>query len=410
MIILSIFESLRLNTKKNLFKEMLLMNNSDERILLLVTSLSQSDYTKQGEAESVYCSFENSLRPLQTLLTAKGICSYCRENRKELENIVKDVYDGITNESKLYNTHKQTANSILNEIEKTKLRIILYPGERSDIAELNVHEATHNMIIQFDNTIEEFKATEPHKYSPPSFYQVCKSVEIAIRHIEALLIDAGMCHYTGVSDAAMHHDDKQGISKDKVDFLKQICKNKTNVPISAPAKKLVEYVCSKFDAQTPYISFLSIFTIAPNNNKSIEENINSFFPDYELLWQYFRLWYYKKKNLLFSENSTSEELVKKGFNRNVYQGQINFVDASDQILNEISVLKKAKEQNDEKEIHRYAFVILRNVPSGELFQICNSLFSGQIHQAKWRLIKWERLKDYEPINTYIEIVPILLEV
>lgn len=386
------------------------MSNSDKRILLLVTPLSPNNYTKQGSAESVYCSFENSLRPLQSLLTAKGICSYCQENRKELENIVKDVYDGITNESKLYNTHKQTTNSILNEIERTKLRIILYSGERSDIAELNVHEATHNMIIQFDDTIEDFKATEPHKYSPPSFYQVCNSVEIAIRYIEALLIDAGMCHYTGVSDAAMHHDDKQGISKDKVDFLKQICKKEINVPISTPARKLIEYVCSKFDAQTPYISFLSIFTIASNNDKSLEENIKSFFPDYEVLWQYFRVWYYKKMNLLFTENSTTEEAVKKGFNRNVYQGQISFSDASNRILDEILLIKKAKEQNDEKEIHRYVFVILRNVPSGELFQICNSLFEGQIHQTKWRLIKRERLKDYEPINAYIETIPVLLEV
>ena len=386
------------------------MNNSDERILLLVTPLSQSDYTKQGNAESVYCSFENSLRSLQSLQTAKGICAYCQENRKELENIVKDVYDGITNETTRYNTHKQTANSILNEIEKTKLRIILYPGERSDIAELNVHEATHIMIIQFDNTIEVFKATEPHKYSPPSFYQVCKSVEIAIRYIEALLIDAGMCHYTGVSDAAMHHDDKQGISKAKVDFLNLICENRINVPITASARKLIKHVCSKFDAQTPSVSFLSIFTIASNNEKSLEENIDLFFPDYETLWHYFRTWYYNKKSLLFSENSTTEELVKKGFNRNIYQGQINFDDACDKILTEISILKELKEQNAKKEAHRYVFVILRNVASGELFTICNSLFSGQIHQAKWRLIKWERLKDFEPIKEYIETVPVLLEI
>ena len=115
-------------------------------------------------------------------------------------------------------------------------------------------------------------------------------------------------------------------------------------------------------------------------------------------------------NLLFTENSTTEESVKKGFNRNVYQGQISFSDASNRILDEILLLKKAKEQNDEKEIHRYVFVILRNVPSGELFQICNSLFKGPIHQTKWRLIKRERLKDYEPINEYIETIPILLEV
>lgn len=41
--------------------------------------------------------------------------------------------------------------------------------------------------------------------------------------------------------------------------------------------------------------------------------------------------------------------------------------------------------------------------------ICDGLFKGQIHQSKWKIVSWDKLKDFKSIEHLIEIVPFMLE-
>lgn len=394
------------------------MDNYNDRILLLVKQFSEGDPIAQGKADATYLRINNTLIAPKQMMTANGICNYCKENKEEIAINIRQAINGLTKKSASHNKTKKS-NSILNGIEKKKLRILLYPGNREDIADLKINEATHNMIIQFRESKNKFRATEPHG-NFPIFYQMCDSEDTAILYIESLLVDACMCHYIGVSDAALHHDDKQNISKEKVEFLVEIC-NQDSLNLTGEAKELIKYVCSQIDvATTPYISFLSIFTIASADIKSLDDeeiktlddDIMFYYNDYFKLWQYFRKWYYNKHGKLFSKEEEIVNPVETIFYRNTYKGQIS----TDQACSEMK--KKYRELIDHKDAlmpektHLYAFVVLTTVPKdSEKQKICDSLFTGiRLHQAKWEIVAWNKLTNFEPIREFITIVPFLFEI
>lgn len=271
------------------------MSIENERFLVLVTPYPKAQFDEQEKSDLTFYRVNNTLSLENEFKTAKSVCEYCDGFRAELIPKIRDVCYSIKNKPMLYNVQSKKINSrinrTLNGTEKKKLRVVLYPGNRRDIKDLNIDEATHSMIVQFSDSKFLFKSSEPHEHTPPLFYQVCNTVDTAIKYIEALLIDACMCHYMRISDAAIHNSDKQKISKDKVKFLKNNHHSNTLNNLSPEAKKMIKYVCEQLNDDTPYVSFLSIFTIASIDNgfnDNMEENINHFFADYYELWKQFQ--------------------------------------------------------------------------------------------------------------------------
>lgn len=288
---------------------------------------------------------------------------------------------------------------------------MLYPGAESDVENLKLPEATHNMIIRFDKSAEAFSPVVPHA-NTPNFYQLVASDKIASLYIEALLVDASMCHFIGISDAAMHHDEKQNISHDKVEFLLEYVNSRTfeNDGYSDQGANLIKYATRKLSAYVPYISFLSIFTIASlESNKEID-SIKQFFKDYCILWQAFQRWYYVKHQRMLSKNSCSVDAIKQLFDRNKYNGQISFEAAQTQIQSILNAEIVDEATTVLGSRNRYAFVILKSIPNTNRQKaILDSLFKGQIHQATWVIVSWNKLKDFAMVNEFIEIIPFMTE-
>lgn len=386
-------------------------NESNERIMLLVTPFSENGKVFQEQAEKIFYKLNDTLQGEKEFLTAQNVYEYCKNKFEHLVPYIRNACTDVI--KKTISCGKQGVN-FLNGISKKKLRVLLYPGEKSDLDNLNVNEATHNMVVRFDDAESNFIPAEPHK-NFPIFYQNCISEEIAVLYIEALLIDAYMCHRMGVSDAAMHHKIKQEISKEKVEFIKYICEKNDFGKIVPDAQDLIKFVCSKLKDDTPYISFLSIFTIAIRDfnpeKVDIKDNITTYFDEYYELWCAFQVWYYRKKKLVFSKEEDVVDPISKIFNNSKFQGQISPEEATKAIINEIKCLKKNKKIEDEIIATRYVFVILKKMPlNDEQYKICDALFKGHLHQSKWKIIKWDRISDFYPIEHLISVVPFIIEV
>lgn len=381
------------------------MDSGNGRMLLHISLIPEENGYGQGLADATYFQIDDVLTAPEHFITSNEICDYCENNRKELGPQIRNACLRLTNKTVIFNVLRKGNSTCFNQISsstKAKLRIMLYPGNRGDIADLDLKETTHNMIVQFAPTNSKFITSEKHKHFP-SFYQLCDSEESAIRYIEALLTDACVCHYMGISNIAQHHDQKQNISKEKVKFLFEICSSKAIPCLSAEAEKLVRHVCSRLSLNTPYISFLSIFTIAPHDigmNDDLKENISEFFEDYIELWKCFQKWYFERHGRLFSKKEKVCNPVKTIFDRNKYQGQISPEDAAKGIT-EILKNHVSNQNLDNSDI--YAFVVLRKMPGTyERELICNSLFAGQLHPAMWTIIPWNDMVKFEPIRDLIE--------
>lgn len=289
---------------------------------------------------------------------------------------------------------------------------MLYPGDSEDVSLLKLPEATHNMIIRFVNSTDSFKAVEPHA-NYPSFYQPVANDIVASLYIEALLVDASMCHFIGVSAAALHHDDEQNISHEKVEFLFEFANSDEfkNSGLTKSSKELIKYVISKLKRKTPYISFLSIFTIASiecPEVERVEDYFESYFSDYCKLWCIFQRWYYQRHGRVLTNKHCSQDAVMDLFDRNKYQGQISPEAAQSEIQK--ILLKKVISSKTLGGEGLYVFIILKNVPNlGVHRRTCESLFAGQIHQSIWTIKPWDELEKFAPIKEFIEVVPFILE-
>lgn len=385
------------------------MLRNNHRILLHITMLAGNDPIATRRADATYYRFNNILDGNEQLPSIAEICDYCDDVNRELGAYIRNNCLDVIKEDTVFKPSITNSRNMLNIIDSSKrknIRILLYPGRRDDIDDLNMQETTHNMIIQFKDVLTNFCPTEPHA-NPPSFYQPCASEEIALRYLEALLVDACICHYLGISDVAYHHDDKQRISSEKVLFLKELIREGQLGFLSASAQHLVEYVASKIDETTPYISFLSIFTIAPFD--ILEGAEFFFFEDYCSLWSKFQRWYFDRHGRLFSKQKPIENPLQTVFERNIYQGQIS----QTEIVNKIKELLdtsicRATNLPFENE-SRFAVIIIKHKPhSLAATKQFDALFSGKLHQSKWDIVYWGDLERYKNVMPYLEIVPIMI--
>lgn len=385
------------------------MSSINHRILLHITMLAGNDPDATKKVDATYYRFNNILKGNGQLPSITKICEYCDRVNKKLGAYIRNQCLDVKKEDTVFKPPVTKARSILNGIassERKNIRILLYPGKRDDIDELKMQEATHNMIIQFKDVSAKFCPAEPHM-NPPSFYQPCASEEVALRYLEALLVDACMCHYLGVSDVAYHHDEKQHISSEKVLFLKELTRERQLEFLSASAQSLVEYVASKIDESTPYISFLSIFTIAPFDVFSEKDFF--FFEDYCSLWSKFQRWYFDKHGRLFSKQKPVENPLETVFDRNKYQGQISHTEIASKIKELLAEPIYRVPNPPFEDESRFAVIIIRRMPdSSATIDQFDALFSGKLHQAKWDIVYWRDLDRYDIILPYLEIVPIMI--
>lgn len=396
------------------------MSSSYDRILLHITMVSGSDPTAAKMAEATYLRINNILSGISRLPNIASFFTCCADIDKKLGAYIRNECFDVKKENTFFNPDAQKPNSMLNVIdnsERGKIRVLLCPGNKREyISGLKMKETTHNMIIQFGSNKSDFIPTEPHD-NPPSFYQVCNSVEVALLYFEALLFDACMCHYMGVSDAAPHHDDKQKISSEKVRFLKEICASGKVDSLTPGARKLVKHVVSCFTETTPYVSFFSIFTIASRDgviSKDVDgkevDVVEAYFDDYLQLWAEFQKWYYTKHGRMFSKNKEILNPLDTILDRNVYQGQISPSAVIEKIKKILEHPKNPALGSQLGTKNRYTFVIVRHIPSdrSELATL-DSLFPGQMHQAKWDVVHWTDLEKYKKIPD-LELVPFMIDI
>lgn len=389
------------------------MSIQNRKILLHITMISGNDPAASRKADSTYLQFGNVFKGGGSFPNISGICDYCNQVNSKLGAYIRNKCIDIRNEDTLFDPGTPKTNSMLNGIESSdrkNIRVILYPGAREDINDLSMPETTHNMIVQFGEGSSYFAATEKHN-NKPSFYQNCISEYAAILYFEALMVDACICHYLGVSDVAYHHDDKQHISQEKVQFLREIVQKNSFDFLTQGGQKLVKYAASKLTDTTPYISFFSIFTIAPYDVLREDcYDIRSYFEDYCRLWDAFQKWYFLKHGRLFSKKTNLINVKETLFERNVYKGQISANELAEKIQ---KVLDNPICPNDNfpfgKEL-RYAVVIIKRMPETEAKRKqFEALFSGQLHQAKWHIIYWGDIMLYNDMLSNVEVVPFIVK-
>lgn len=388
------------------------MSSDNQRILLHILMSSGNDAEATKKVDTTYLRLNNILAGDEQLPNIANICACCNNVNTKLGAYIRNRCLNIRKEDTIFEPSLNNPNNMLNAIENSNrknIRVLLYPGKRNDIDNLNLSETTHSMIIQFDQSQTCFRAAVPHaKY--PSFYQTCNSDKNAILYLEGLIVDACICHYLGVSDVALHHDNKQRISLEKVTFLRELAERQNISFLSPNAQVLVKHVVTKLSNDTPYISFLSIFTIAPMDIfKDESYDFFSYFEDYCNLWSKFQKWYFDKYGRVFSKNKKVINPLETVFDRNKYQGQISPVEISnkiDSILNTSS--KKISNAPFGLEL-RYAVIIIKHMPDTHLkTQQFEALFPGQLHQAKWDIIYWGDISRYNNILPYLEIVPFMI--
>lgn len=385
------------------------MSANRARVLLNISMRANADPIAIRKANDTFMLLNNTLSGNSQLVHLSEICSECSKLNPKLGAYIHNNCRNIIRDDIYYSSQQSSARQISGNVEpsdRNSIRILLYPGTREDIADLDLSKTTHNMIIQFHNDhAPYFVPTEPHGHFP-SFYQNCASKENALLYIEALLVDACICHFLSITDIDHYLNSKQQISLEKVAFLREIyAQNKLGF-LSPGAQNLVEYVAAKMNDTTPYVSFLSIFTIAPLDMAS---KYGLLLEDYCLLWSKFQEWYFSKHNRLFHIGHPVVDPLGSVFSGNKYQGQIS-----------ASLLQRKIEKKQETHLrfvrnapfgieYRFAVVVLIHVPSDETtIKQVEALMGKNLYQSKCKIFYWEDLKRFDGLQSLIEIVPFMM--
>lgn len=385
------------------------MSSIDRRILLNITMLSSNDPEASRKADETFYRLNNILSGGQQLPNIKTIFNLCSKENTKLGAYIRNRCLNMIKDAILFDPTVTQAHNMLNHMDcssRKQIRIVLFPGSRNEIEGLDIHEATHNMIIQFDNDETHFRPTEAHT-NPPSFYQKCGSIKTALLYLEALMVDACFCHYLGISDVAASHSEKQQISSEKVSFLLDLCRSRNLNGFSLGAQDLLLKVASKINSSTPYISFLSIFTVALQD--LISTDTFNYFHDYCRLWSKFQEWYYKKHYRFFSKDQPVEKAFYSVFYKSRYRGQISKAAFEDKLKSTIERAAIYMPNPPFDLERRYAVIVVkRKTRTPSLIAQFDSLFSGDIYQAKWDIVYWGDLEKYANIISFLDIFPIMI--
>lgn len=386
------------------------------KILLHVITLPPKNEIAGCFVDDIYACLQNALAGYWKMPNVKSLYKYCNAiGGKNLANDIRNQFDHLVNRDTFFHfEHEKKSKRYFSNIDssnKKNIRILLYPGVRDNISDLSIRETTHNMILQYTQSSKSFFATENHN-NPPSFYQRCNSIETALCCLEALIVDSCLCHYLGITDVAVKHDQKQKISRDKIDFLIELSQGDNFKGFTSQAQQLINYVLSQMNSSTPYISFFSIFSIAVQDVFK-ENNVEPYFDDFFKLFHLFQKWYFEKNGRLFHKNTFTQDSLKSVFSRNPYQGQISsvlfdaMIQEKCQKINKGLIAQIPSPPFGAEE--RWMVVVVEHMPSTEQERkIFRALFSGPIHQATVNIIPWNERSKYNSIIERLQMLPILI--
>lgn len=389
------------------------MNNEFSKLLLHITILNGKNNKAKHLVDDTYYLINNILNGNQQLPNWESLYNYCNlTGAKELGIFIRNQCYALQKQDSLFfeALPAKTIFSNIDQANKKNIRILLYPGERESLCDLNMSETTHNMIIQFITSDQCFFATEPHPYVP-SFYQPCSSIDTALCYLEALIVDSCLCHYLGISDVAFKHDTKQQISREKINFLLEMSQTNHFDFLSLESRELIEYAISQTDITTPYISLFSLFTIAIRD-KYHTTDASPYFEDYFKLFVRFQKWYFYMHGRLLTKSQPFNDILKDILKRNKYNGQIS-PNLFESKINELYKKKESglikQSQNPPFGIEdRWAIIIIKSTPSGKELEKYKALFSGNIHPAKIALVQWSELFKFKAFFHNLEIIPIIV--
>lgn len=386
------------------------------KLLLHVITLPKKNEIAGHFVDDIYACLQNALVGYRKMPNVKSLCKYCNDiGGKNLANDIRNQFDHLVNQDTFFYLDDENKSkryfSNIDSSNKKNIRVLLYPGDRENISDLNMSETTHNMILQYTQSSEKFFATEKHQ-NPPSFYQKCNSVKTALCCLEALIVDSCLCHYLGITDVAVKHDQKQKISRDKIDFLIELVQGENFKYFTPQAQQLINYVLSKVTSSTPYISFFSIFSVAVQDVFK-ETKVEPYFEDFFKLFYLFQKWYFEKNGRLFHKDTFTQDSLRSIFNRNPYQGQISSVSFDAMIQEKCEKINKGLIAQIPLPPfgveERWAVVVVAHMPATEKEErIFRSLFSGPIHQATVNIIPWNERSKYNLIINRLKVLPILI--
>lgn len=380
---------------------------SNRVVLYVSMAYGYNDYSAIM-AEETFLALKNIFDGENQFHNVSNIYKECMNINTKLGVYIWNSCLKLSKENTLFDNKDEKINSILNVVTdsiRKQIRMILYPGNKNDLNELTIAGATHNMIVQFSEKDSAFCPTISHSKSP-SFFQTCSSVDEALLYFEALLVDACICHYLGISDVAHYLDDKRLISNEKVLFLKELVKEKKLNFLNDNSKKLIKYVVDNLKDDTPYVSFFSIFTIATLDLSN--EPLN--FSEYCKLWSEFQKWYFEKHNRLFIKGSTVDDALEKLLKNNKFKGQISEEELNKKITKILNGVIDYKENPPFGNEQRYALIIFtHSLDKIDQIKQSDSLFNGKVHPATWDIISWDKVSHYKSLFQDLEIIPFIIK-
>ena len=289
--------------------------------------------------------------------------------------------------------------SFINQINQTKesknIRILLSDMITDNTDSIRINGITHVAFLILTNGMtEKPKIAQVHP-NPPLFYQYVESVDEAVIAAYSVSLDSIMCHAIGMCDYSIMHNEKVGISREKVNFLKSdFLWDHVHDWISD--KEVIEEIGKlrkELKDNTPYVS---LFTpLIPIIRLTNSNNVNTVGNIYATLWEKFLLWYVQihRRYLRIGSNSERRDIYNALSTVRSYSGQIDV----EEFASEIRETLQEKGQNDGKE-HQVFLVVMRHMPNRmKALKKIAPLFGKEpntLRQGNWTVVTSESIKHY----------------
>lgn len=340
--------------------------------------------------------YQNLLNKCMGYLTNKEIWPY---------HIVFSIENVTINDTKDIN--KRISEKIRNE---SNLRIVFLSGRNADTDKFYNSNASHIALIIIDPG-QTFHV-EKHKVSH-IFYQFIPTVELAELFINGVILDSTLCHLLGLCEIAQRTIDRQKISHEKVEFLKSanLLELLEKYDVNENHIKTIEAFANNLNNDTPYISFLMIFSdyLLSQNIESIRtrrEQESDVLHSYVCLWKVFRQWYFDKHHRSIKKTYTLDDIRSLINSIHKYYGQIGDKGLEKEIR---GIITKQEKNPPQLGVGRYYLVILRHTPKKELvIKQIQSIMGGIVLYQNKSVVK--RKEDLDQFSNYEQLVYFYFEV
>lgn len=289
--------------------------------------------------------------------------------------------------------------SFINQINQTKesknIRILLSDMITNSTDSIQINGITHvAFLILTDGMTDKPKTAQTHP-NPPLFYQYVGSVDEAVIAAYSVSLDSIMCHAIGMCDFSVMYNEKVGISREKVNFLKSnfLWDNVRDWISNEIVITEIGKLRKELKDNTPYVSLFTplIPLICPANS----DNANEVGNIYATLWEKFLLWYVQihRRYLRIGSNSDRWDIFNALSTVRFYSGQIDV----EEFASKTRETLQKKGQNDGKE-HQVFLVVMRHIPNKmKALKKIAPLFGkdpNTLRQGNWAVVTSESIRHY----------------